>query len=229
MNCDFHEVGSKEKIPQLNFIVPVAYAVTNYRYDVPFGTIDRASLNFDVPANSFAVALSEESSAVMLITDSKYGFRGTDNSVSVDLIRASTDPDPYPEYGVHNTRIGVCMVPCTDNKTLFCTSAQFIHPITIVSARKGDGTLPMNGTLAKIDGNVKISAIKTPEDTDGLIIRLSDACGKGGDYNLTFSMPIKSATLTDINEIPIQDLKTDGAKLCDKVEPYGVRTILFKF
>ena len=230
---DFHEIGTHATyIPQVNFILPVGYATEAYRYDVPFGTLDRPAIEHDVPANSFAAAINADGAdkaALMLVSDTKYGFRGAQNSISLDLIRGSYEPDPYPEYGVHNIRIGVGVVANVENDTLFRAAAQFIHPISACSARSGKGTLPMCGSLLTVDGDVHVSAVKTPEDFDGLMIRLSDGSGKGAAYSLTFAKTPTAAYMADLNETIVGDATIDGNAVKATVEPYAVQTILVKF
>ncbi len=232
VSVDFHEVGKATSMPQLNFITPVSYGVSAYRYDVPFGTLDRKDINHDVPANSYAAAISdkgENSPAVMLVTDTKYGFRGTENSLAVTLIRASVDPDPYPEYGKHNIRIGVGIIDTPTTYNLNKEAAKFVHPIAVCSARAGKGTLPTSGQLVKINGDVFVSAVKTAENGDGIIVRLSDISGKGGDVTLDFCKAVKSAYETDLNENVTAELKADGNVVTANVEAYGIKTVLVKF
>ena len=232
VTCDLHEIGNAARIPQVNFQVPVSYAVANYRYDVPFGTIDRPAIDHDVPANSFAAAIpadGEDKKAVMLISDTKYGFRGTDNALALTLIRASTEPDPYPEYGVHTMRIGVGITDGVSNHELFRTAAAFVHPIAACSARKGKGTLPLDGYLFRTEGDIHISSVKNAEDFDGLMIRLSDEAGNGSDFALTFAKEVAKADLADLNENVIGKLETEGKCVRGHVEPYGVTTILVHF
>jgi alpha-mannosidase len=232
ISVDFHEVCGGENIPQLNFIAPVGYAVANYRYDVPFGTLDRPEIEHDVPANSYAAAVSadgEEKPSLMVVTDTKYGFRGANNAIAVTLIRASRDPDPYPEYGKHSIRIGVGIVDGVANATLDQAAVQYVHPLALCSARAGKGTLPMNGQFLKVQGDVRISAVKTAEDVDGVIVRLSDISGKGGAFKLTFAGAVASAQETDLNENVLGDLTVAGNDVCAEVEAYGVKTVLVRF
>ena len=231
VSVDFHEVGKAEHMPQLNFITPVSYGVSAYRYDVPFGTIDRMDINHDVPANSYAAAISEngeKAPAVMLVTDTKYGFRGTENSLAVTLIRASVDPDPYPEYGKHNIRIGVGIVDAPTTYNLNKEAAKFVHPIAVCSARAGKGTLPTSGQLVKVSGDVFVSAVKTAENGEGIIIRLSDISGKGGDVTLDFCKAVKEAYETDLNENVTDKLTADGNTVKASIEAYGIKTVLVK-
>ena len=232
VSVDFHEVGKATSMPQLNFITPVSYGVSTYRYDVPFGSLDRKDINHDVPASSYAAALSENGEnapAVMLVTDTKYGFRGTENSLAVTLIRASVDPDPYPEYGKHNIRIGVGIVDAPTTYNLNKTASDFVHPIAVCSARAGKGTLPTSGQLVKISGDVFVSAVKTAENGDGIIVRLSDVSGKGGEVTLDFCKAVKSACETDLNENVTGELTADGNTVKATVEAYGIKTVLVKF
>ena len=232
MNCDFQEAGNSTCTPQLNFTVPVAYAVANYRYDVPFGTIDRPELLHDVPANSFGAAINvdgEDKPSVMVVTDTKYGFRGCFNSVSVSLIRGSSDPDPYPEYGNHFTRIGVGVVNGTANKELFRQASRFVHPLAACSARKGAGKLPMDGRLFELTGDVRVSAVKTAEDFDGMVIRLFDEAGAGSDFTLTFTQEVSEAFNADLSEKILGNLDVSEKTVSGKVEPFGVKTVLVKF
>ncbi len=232
VEVEFLEACEKDNIPQLNFIVPVAFGVANYRYDVPFGTIDRPAIEHDVPSNSYSVAIREDGEdkpSVMVVTDTKYGFRGTDQAMAVSLIRATKDPDPYPEYGKHNIRIGVGIVGNADPQTLHRVRSRFVHPLAIVSARSGKGSLPMNGQFMKVDGDVLIHAVKTAEDEEGIIVRLSETNGRRGDFKLTFSRALASASETDLNEKVVSDLKVDGNDVYARIEPFAVKTVLVRF
>ncbi len=229
---DFHEIGKPNVfIPQVNFILPVGYATEAYRYDVPFGTLDRPAIEHDVPANSFAVALKqgEDKTALMLLSDTKYGFRGTQNAISLDLVRASYEPDPYPEYGVHHIRIGVAVLDNAKNDTLYRTAAAYIHPVAACSARGGKGKLPLSGQLLELEGDVHISAIKTPEDFDGLVVRLHDLNGQGAEFKLTFPKTIDVAFDTDLNEVEPAQMDAEDNVVSGWVEPFGVKTIMVRF
>ena len=87
----------------------------------------------------------------------------------------------------------------------------------------------MDGRLLTVDGDVHISTVKTPEDVDGLLIRLSDETGKGAEFKLTFARALSAAYDTDINETGAKDLAFEGRELCSSVEPFGVKTIIVCF
>ena len=227
----FRELAEKDHIPQLNFTVPVGYAVENYRYNVPFGVLDRPALKHDVPAGSYGVALPKKSAdhpALMLIADSKYGFRGDENALSLALIRSSDNPDPYPEFGKHTVRLGIGLT-APDPTALRKAETRFNHPIAFCSARPSEGSLPLQGRLLELEGDAILHAVKTAEDTDGLILRIANPHEREKPFALTMHRPIKAAYFTDLNEQKIAPIPASGKRLSALLAPFGVETILIQF
>lgn len=235
ITADWHEIGTPGvNVPQLNFYNPINVNTTTYRYDIPFGTIDRQENDFDMPGNSYAVAVPSCNcdcgceKPVMVVTDTKYGFRTVDNSISVDLIRSSYEPDPYPEYGVHSINVGIAVSKDLCNITLKRIRDEFVHVIPFISGTKHSGTLGLNGNLFTLSGEVLLSSVKTAEDCkDGktLVIRIYDANGSGGTAKFDFSPEIESAYVMDINENKVKDLAVSGKSVSADVPKYEVITI----
>ncbi|NSW90872.1 MAG: alpha-mannosidase [Firmicutes bacterium] len=183
VECDWQEKPRKGKyVPQLNFYMPLNYKCRAYKYDIPFGTIERAAINMDVPANSWMAGIPEEGDKiVMLVTDTKYGFRGYDNSLAVTLIRSSYEPDPYPELGIHKFNFAVDIVDnvagCNPehnsaegysgsgiNGELIKRAYDYNHPVRFISGTVHGGTLPLEKSFISLEsGSVAISAVKVPE------------------------------------------------------------------
>ena len=231
LRVDWHEVGRHgEGIPQLNFYNPLAVSADKYRYDIPFATIDREEKYHDMPGNSYAVALPscDECKSVMIVTDSKYGFRTVENSLAVDLIRSSCDPDPYPEYGIHHINIGLSIPEDTCNQTLKKTRDEFVHFIPFISGTKHRGELPLNAKLFTLEGDVLVSSVKTAEDSsDGkdIIVRLYDANGNGATASLRFDTYVSRAEIVDINENTVKSLNVYGNAVTVDVPKYEVITL----
>lgn len=232
VRVDFHELGKAgQYVPQLSFALPIGFKTDLFRYDVPFGVIDRKGYLHDVPGNSFAVAVdqnNEENSGVMLISDSKYGFRCHDDYMALTLIRASYDPDPYPEYGVHNIRIGVGFTEQTAPTSLIKMREFFVHPVSMCSARGKEGTLAPKGSLVKITGKVIPSYVKYPEECEGIVIRLCEAEGKDSEFSIEFEGEVKQAQEIDINENVICEVSTDKNRITGIVKGYSIKNILVK-
>ena len=230
---DFHEIGKKgEGIPQLNFALPLGYPSSLCRYDVPFGTLERAPLDYDVPASSFAVAVAEDAPSLMLISDSKYGFRFARNLLALSLIRASYEPDPYPEYGVHHIRIGVGIChPEKGDGALHRMADGFLHPISYCAADFGkrSGTLPLSHRFLAVEGNVRVTALKMAEDKNAAVVRFHNNGDGEADYGFSFAKKVKRAWAVDLHEAPLCEVKAEDSAVRGKLSPYAIATLLVEF
>lgn len=238
VTCDWREIGEQGKgIPSLRFLAPVSYPCNVYRYDVPFGAIDRIPLNMDVPANSVAAAVRSDPNlpSVALVSDSKYGYRGYSQSLSVSLIRSSFNPDPYPEIGVHKFRLGLVVAPLRSNKQLIDIGVDYNRPMSVVSVRPGDNSLPATGSLLEVDSSaVAVSSVKVPEDcadSDSIVVRLYETQGTSAKVPLTFKRSVASASLVDITEQDSEALvhPTDSKTIVVEVRPYSVTAVKVDF
>lgn len=202
--CDWHEVGKPgDRMPQLNFVVPLSFASPSYRFDIPGGTLVRKAENLDLPATSFIAAMPEQGGAtLMLSTDNKYGYRGFEDAMAVTLIRSSYDPDPYPEYGVHKTKIALSLIDSGDTGAMVQHAFALCHPLNALPASIHEGTLPRQMSFLSMDNqDIALQAVKLAEDGSGAwIVRLADMAGKGGNVHLQLAKAPKSACLVDINE-----------------------------
>ncbi len=235
VECDWQEVGNKEKgVPQLNFHVPLAYECATYKYDVPYGVIAREPMDWDVPANSWAQAIKAEGkSQLMVVTDSKYGFRGVNNSLAVTLIRSSFDPDPYPENGkIHRIRLSLYADATGTNQEAITRAYDSNHPLTVLSSRgRTKGVLPLSQAfLEVVGGSAVVAAVKRPEASSAeseLIVRVYEAEGAQSEVSLAFAQHVVQACFVDINEKP---LANDGIRITENqvlfpIRPYGTATL----
>jgi len=231
VTADFHEIGSKEKgIPQLNFALPFAYESESCRFDVPFGTIDRAALDYDVPANSFAVPMAQNGPSLMLVSDSKYGFRYTGDAVTLALIRASYNPDPYPEYGLHHIRLGIGVCADVAPAALYRTASAFVHPVTYCTAdlHSRGGSLPLDHRFLTVEGDVRVTALKGAENGEGTVVRFCNNGGETAAFRLTLATPVRAAFAVDLNENILAELPVEGGTVAGDCAPFAIRTLLLK-
>jgi len=239
IECDWQERAAIGKfIPQLNFFMPFGYECEKYKYDIPFGTIERKDMDRDVPANSWMLGVPREEGnrAVMLVTQSKYGFRGTGNSAAITLIRSAYDPDPYPENGIHNIKFAVNIVDCDSNNKLVKQAFDYSHPVRFISGTVHKGSLPLEkGFIGMESESVAISAIKKPEEGSGenrLIVRVYETEGKKAKATLKFARKVKNACYVDINEKPVDtglSISVEEDKVGFEVDTYSVASICVEF
>ena len=214
VECDWREIGERGAgIPQLGFYVPLAYDCSRFVYDVPFGVVERPAMDLDVPANRFAVAVNQDTAgrSLLLATDSKYGFRGRDDSLAVTLIRSSFDPDPYPEIGKHAFSLFLSPVSGENSRDLILSGAVANHPLSVVSAAPSAGVLPLVQSFLRIEeGSVALSAVKMSEADAAdaaahavahrWIVRLYETDGRPTRAVLRFFKNVAKAYFVDLNE-----------------------------
>ncbi|MGI5851500.1 MAG: alpha-mannosidase [Caldicoprobacterales bacterium] len=239
VTCDWQEFGKPGYgIPQLNFHMPLAYKCKNYRYDIPFGTIDREDRNMDLPASSWIAGMpvEEDRKGIMLITDTKYGFRGTGDALAVSLIRGSYDPDPYPEVGINKFKFAVCPVYFKNNKDLIAQAYEFNHRFSVVSTSAHEGVLPAMGSFFTLkEGDVAISGIKIAEDSEGnsnkLIVRVYETEGDSTKVSMGLFKEPSKAYFVDINEEKIvsEGISIDGKTIELTVSPYSIANVCIEF
>jgi len=223
--CDWKEVGTPRTfIPQLSFAVPYAQS-SRLLYDIPAGSIYRAPLDIDVPACRFAAALPGEGAALMLSTDSKYGFRSCQDTLQVTLIRASYDPDLYPERGLHEFKISVSVRPEREASDLIRAAGDAARPLDYLTARPHHGTLPATGSFLQMEGgDVRLSATKWSEDGKALILRLVNY-GAASEASVTLPQPPAAAWLSNALEAPVEPLSVSGNKITFPVRANAMITL----
>jgi len=70
--------------------------------------------------------------------------------------------------------------------------------------------------------------MKAAEDSDGIIIRIYDATGEGGEAEITLGFPIKEAIETDLLERNLSRLKVQDGSLKVRLGPWEIKTIRLK-
>jgi alpha-mannosidase len=237
VECEWLETGRKgQGVPQLNFFLPAAAELKAYRFDVPFGTIDRAPGEIDQPANSWVLGVPRKTGrrALMLTADQSHGFRCTGNAVSLSLLRSSLDPDPHPELGVHHLGFSVSLADCGTSAAPVSAARQRAHPLLVVSGTAHAGSLPLTQGFLSMDGPASFSALKMPEEEPSgrLLVRLYDTDGKQGQTALRFFCAPSRAWLVDVNEIRLErqgTLTLSGDTVRVEVQPHTVAAVVVQF
>lgn len=237
--CDWLEKGTKNSfVPQLNMTVPLAIKNTIHKFEVPFGEVTRTERNLDMPAlrwvdMSGKHALTGADVGVTLMTDSKYGFRITDDSVSVSLIRSSYDPDPYPEYGEH--RFSMALVPhqgAYETASSYSEASAFDQPLVVFQNTAHQGSMPVDASLIEIkNSNIVLTALKKQEDGNGIILRLCEVSGKDTNAEIVVSSCLLGSGSKFVRTDSLERPAGEAVKLIDgvlkmKVAANDVVTIL---
>ena len=212
LETEWTMLGNREQgIPQLRFLLPCGYEPEKYRYAIPYGILDRPPLAQDVPAIGLGCALPKGGGrALCMLSDSKYGFRGDREGLSLNLLRGSYDPDPYPEIGHHIIRIavGVCN-PARENLALL--AERYIHPVITRSCALRPRSEEAERSLFHIEGGI-LSAIKMAEEGEGLIVRVYNPAGE--KRSMSLSMPGRKieAYRCDFLEKPLESVVAENSE-----------------
>lgn len=203
LKIDWHEIGT-DIIPVLDYRVPLAYRTNQFRYDIPAGTIVRPALNNDVPGLRYGMALCKEGPGAVLISDSKYGYRGQEDSLALTLINSSTGPDPYPERGIHS----ICLwlgISGGDPRETEAMAVSCNHRLFYQPSNCHHGTLPLEGSLMEAASDSVVISAVLPSGDGAALVRGYEVSGKTGRITLAFDHEITSAKAVNLfeKELPV--------------------------
>lgn len=232
VHCAWREFGAPNKvIPQLAFEIPFAGADGKVRTDAAFAVLEREPMNYDIPAGSYAF-LPSGRSGLMLVTDSKYGYRCTKDTLGVTLIRSSYDPDKLPEVYDHDISIGVGIPADGSPATLQRESLNFCRPPLTVAASSHEGGMALKGSYLEFDrDDILVSSVKMAEDgSNDVIVRLADLSGKGGIAGMSWFRAVSAAVYVDAHEnaCRAERPEIDGNHVSFRLRPFGVTALRLK-
>jgi len=89
------------------------------------------------------------------------------------------------------------------------------------------GTLPLEHSYAGVaQDNVVLTAVKKAEDDNGLIFRVVEWAGKGGDVTFTVPAGATGAIETNLMEKPTgPPLTVNGDKVTAHISPYEILSV----
>lgn len=231
VNLHFAEIGDGRFTPRVDALFPTAERPVCYRYDIPFGTVDRPALPHDVPALNLAASVVADGCAPVLLSGAGYGFKGDGNALSLCLLRASHDPDPLPEYGDHEVRFGIGFAENAETGRLLRLAERFANKPICCPARNGktEPTLPPEGALLELEGeNVAVTWIKPIEGSErkGLVLRLCRVSDDPAAYTLRPQFQVSEVYAADLTEKPIAALPFCGGCLRGTICKGDILTLL---
>ncbi|MCK5129440.1 MAG: hypothetical protein KAQ68_06295 [Clostridiales bacterium] len=157
-------------------------------------------MSMDVPAQSFALANNKDGKSLVLVSDCKYGYRGDEKGLVIDLIRSTFGPDPFPEVADHQFMVSLAIVD--DELDAKKQSQSLCEPFVSVSATSHEGTLPTEGAFVEVlSGNIVIDAYKVSEnDKNKMVLRLYSIDLDKSKVQIKMQKPIKQAYFVNILE-----------------------------
>lgn len=230
----FEHGGSTIDSPMLRVAFPVNVKKGRFFCDTPFAAVERPIDGHEVPAQKW-VDLSNAAGGVALLNDSKYGHRCDGNVLEITLLRASYEPDPYPDQGPHIIRYAILPHAGDWRKALIAREGLgFNAPILAIETPPNQkGQFSESGGLMSLSpNNIQLSGVKRAEDDDSLIIRFYESSGMATMAVLTWPRPVRSVKRVNLLEQPMEDVAeaaVDGHTIRVAVRAHEIVTLKISF
>ncbi len=171
--------------------------------DVPFGVTERPTArNTSWEKAKYEVAmqkmvdLSEHCYGVALLNDGKYGVSIEGSSIGLSLTRTPVFPDPSTD--LEETAFTYSIYPHTGDwkeAGVLRRAYELNVPLRVVKGRKDSKSFLKIGS-----DNLMLEAVKTPEDGDGIVLRLYEFYNARGKTRINLAIKAKSVESVDLLE-----------------------------
>jgi alpha-mannosidase len=235
-----NEIDWHESHVLLKAAFPLAASGPFATYEIPYGTIDRATTRnnsweqaqFEVPAMRWAdlggIGPDGKQHGLSILNQSKYGYDAVGNTLRLTLLRSPKWPDAEADMGHHHFHYALYPHAGTWKEALTVRHGyEYNYPLTAVVTTAHPGSLPASHSFASVaPENVVLTAVKKAEDANGLIFRVYEWAGK--ETTAEFHVPpgATSASVTNLMETPEgAPLPVDGDVVKAPIHPYEILTI----
>ncbi len=168
-------------------------------YDIPYGSVERPTKDVELPALKW-VDMTDGENGFALLNDCKHGYRVTGNVIEFALIRSGWLPDWKSDVGHHEFTYSI-LPHDGASKTEAVKEGGFLNNeiITAFIDPKGNNDDSFSLASPSVE-HVALSAVKAAEDGSGIIIRVYDYFGDGGEVSIKTDIPFKKIVEVDLNE-----------------------------
>ncbi len=222
IQLDWKEIGSFESgIGSLEYCFTHNQNIQEYQYDSGNLLVTRAAQNNDVIGQNFTSFKMDKQTVIMMNMDN-YGYRSTQDSVSMKLLRSSIDPDKYPEIGTHHFNLSIFILDDQCKNVKDHINSRLFDCVAI---RKYSSTneLPSQGQLLKIlEGSCQITKV----ERTGHIVLIRFTESKGLDQVIKILIPeAKSATEITLLDSEKSPISVHENILSIPIKAYQIKTI----
>ena len=224
------DVDWRESHRLLRVAFPVAVRADEASFEIQYGTLKRPTndntkwqyAQFESCGHRFA-DLSDNDFGVALLNDSKYGYRVKGSVLSMSLLRAPTQPDPFADKGAQ--RFTYSLLPhegaLADGDAVAASAAALNQGVERFDgyAATAKSVLP----VAFEGEGVELAVLKKAEDGDGLVVRLVERRGRRASGLLKATLP--NAKITPCLATELGDTgPAIAAPACLSFRPFEIKT-----
>lgn len=232
------EVEWNQKQILLKAEFPVAVHADHADYGVQFGSISRSnnkntswdSAKFEVCAQQWS-DLSQYDYGVSILDDCKYGRDTFENRMRITLIKSGNNPYDLADLGHHTFTYSI--YPHKSDWRSANTPREAMRLNLPMFAGKLPSQKEENLEVFSFVGtdseNAMIETLKVSEDGKGVIVRVYESLGGYVKTKIKCEIPIGRATLCDMLENEIEEMKVEKSSVEIELEPFEIKTILLTF
>lgn len=165
---------------------------------------------------------------VALLNDCKYGYDASGSTLRLTLLRASYDPDPEPDVGVHE--IGYSLLPHAGGWAeagVVQAAWELNNPVVAELLDSHAGRLASAASLVSLEpANLILAAVKRAEQGDGLVVRWYESAGHETTARLKLGFGARAARLTNVVEVEDRGpLAIRGGEVLVPTRACGIATV----
>lgn len=230
------EVDWNESQKMLRVDFPVNIHSSEAKYEIQFGHVTRPThsntswdmAKFEVVGHKWA-DISQPNYGVAIVNDCKYGHRIQGSTISLNLLRSPTRPDPKADRHRHQFRYGLYPHPGNHvDARVVNVASEFNVPGRRIQTKSSPGVLGSTGSFLSCSAdNVIIDTVKQAEDSQDLIIRLYESSGMDCEAEISTAHEYRKFYEVDLMEHNARALKLQksGTGVRLHFQPFQIRTL----
>jgi alpha-mannosidase len=210
---------------------PLTVSSSHLTCGIQFGYIQRPSINntmwdmakIEVCGQNY-VDITQGNYGVAVMSDYKYGYSSTEDTIDICLLRSTSYPDVSGDIGCHEFTYSV--FPHKGNHLqgkVIEKAFELSRPLRMINS---ECTFENTGrSFVTVDReNIFIETIKASEDGEGTILRLYEAYGYESDAVMSFSKNYTAIEEVNLVEDQINGMIDNGNKIIVKFSPFEIKT-----
>ena len=187
----------------------------------------------EVPAQHWA-DLTDGSTGIALLNNSKYGHSVHEGKLRLTLMRAAGEPDLYPNLGKFNIRYALYPHSGDWKNGVWREGEDFNVPVYAAeppssALAQKHATQPEEASFISLDApGVVLSGMKKAEEGDELIVRVAETEGSERTTELTLPVNVQSAHRLNLVEMPLEKVtepSINGKTVRFDIEPHEIVTL----
>lgn len=225
----------KDSNKMLRATFPICVSSDNLTCGIQFGFVERPThkntswdmAKFEVCGQNY-VDISNSEYGVAILSDYKYGYSSTDDTIEINLLRSTGYPDVSGDIGIHEFTYSI--FPHKGNHItgdVIKKGFELSRPLRAFSVNY-DTTNIIKSYMNCNCKNILIETIKSCESGEGIIIRLYESHGINTIAKVSFPKKCDSITEVNLLECEINDSKYNTNRIELNFTPFEIKTLLLK-